>query len=76
MLKGLLLLIDVSVRGKSVNIQAHVPRNTAISTLWKASLGVHDRVAALGGLDKLWVLLLENGKVPLGLPIPDAVSGK
>ena len=75
MLEGLLLLIHIIVVSKSVNIQAHVPRNTALSpALGKAGLRIDHRVATLGGLDKLRVLLLENGKVPLCLPIPDTIS--
>ena len=75
MLEGLLLLIHIIVVSKSVDIQAHVPRNTALSpALGKAGLRIDDRVATLGGLDKLRVLLLENGKVPFRLPIPDTIS--
>ena len=41
-----------------------------------ASLRVDDGVTALGGLDEIGVLLLEDGEVALGLPIPDAVGGE
>ena len=75
MLEGLLLLIHIIMVSKSVNIQAHVPRNTALSSaLGKAGLRIDNRVATLGGLDKFRVLLLENGKVPLRLPIPDTIG--
>lgn len=77
MLEGLLLLVGVLVVSKSVHIQAHVPGNAALSSrLGKTSLGVDDRLATLGGLDELGVLLLEDGKVLLGFPIPDAIRGK
>ncbi len=77
MFERLLLLVCVLVVSKSVDVQAHVPGNAALSPrLGKASFGVDDRVATLGGLDELRVLFLENGKILLGLPIPDAVSGK
>ena len=77
MFEGLLLLVCILVVGKSINIQAHVPGDTALSSrLGKASLGVDDRLATLGGLDELWVLLLEDSEVFLGFPIPDAVRGK
>ena len=33
-------------------------------------------MTTLGGLDELRILFLEDGEVLLGLPIPDAVSGK
>ena len=77
MLEGLLLLIHIILVSKSVDIQAHVPRNTALSpALGKAGLRVDDRVATLGGLDQLRVLLLENCKVLLRFPVPDAISRK
>ena len=73
MFEGLLLLIDVRVWGKSVDIQAHVPGNATVSSLGKAGFGVDDRVATLGSLHELRILLFENSKVLLGLPVPDAV---
>ena len=73
MFEGLLLLIDVRVGGKRVNIQAHVPGNAAVSSLGEAGFGVDDRVATLGSLHELRILLFEDGKVLLGLPVPDAV---
>ena len=72
MFEGLLLLIDICVRGKRVNVQAHVPGT--ISSLGKAGFGVNDRVATLSSLDKLRVLLFQNSKILLGLPVPNAVS--
>ena len=43
MLERLLLLVRVLVVGKSVDVQAHVPGNTALSPgLGKASFGVND----------------------------------
>ena len=62
--------------GKRVDIQAHVPGNAASSSLWEAGFGIDDRVATLGGLNKLRILLFENGEILLGLPIPDAIGRK
>ncbi len=79
MLEGLLLLISVlvTVGLECVDVQAHIPGNATLSSrLWEAGLGVDNGGAALGGLNKLGILLLEDGKVPLSLPVPDAVSGK
>lgn len=77
MLKGLLLLIGVFVVGKGIDIQAHVPGNAALSSrLGKASLRVNDRLATLGSLDELGVLLLEDSEVLFSFPIPDAIRGK
>ena len=76
-LEGLLLFVIVLVVGESVDIQTHVPGDATLSTrLGKTGLRVDNRVSTLGGLDKLWVLLLENGKVLLRFPIPDAVRGE
>lgn len=62
---------------QSVDVQAHVPGHAALpSRLGKTRLGVDDRLAALGGLHELGVLLLEDREVLLGLPIPDAVGGE
>lgn len=77
MLEGLLLLVGILVVGKSIHIQAHVPGNATLSSrLGKTSLRVDDRVATLGGLDELWVLLLKDGEVLLSFPVPDAVRGE
>lgn len=77
MLESLLLLVGILMVGQGIDIQAHVPGNTALSSrLGKASLGVDDGVATLGGLDEFGVLLLENGEVLLGFPVPDAVGGE
>ena len=63
--------------GKSVDIQAHVSGNAALSTsLGKTGLGINDRVTTLGGLHEFWVLLLENCEILLCLPVPNAVSGE
>ena len=78
-LEGLLLLISVlvAVGLECVDVQAHISGNATLSSrLWEAGLGVDNGGAALGGLNQLRVLFLKNGKVPLSLPIPDAVSGK
>ena len=78
MLEGLLLLIDIVMLHAAVVegicIQAHATRDTVL--LGQASLGVEDRVATLSSLDKLRVLLLEDAEVPLGLPVPRAVSSE
>ena len=77
MLEGLLLLVGILVVSKSVDIQAHVPSHAALSSrLGKTSLRVDDRLAALGGLDELGVLLLEDSEILLCFPIPDAVRSK
>lgn len=78
MLEGLLLLVRVFAVGlQSVDIQAHATRNAALpAALGQTSLWVNDRLATLSSLDKLGVLLLENGEVLLGFPIPDAVRGE
>ena len=77
MLEGLLLLVSILVMSESINIQAHVPGNAALSSsLREACLRVHNRLATLGRLHKFGVLLLEDGKIPLRLPIPDTVSGE
>ena len=79
MLEGLLLLISVlvAVGLECVDIQAHVPGDATLSSsLWETGLGVDYGGTALGGLNKLRILFFEDGKVPLSLPVPDAVSGK
>lgn len=77
MLEGLLLLVGVLVVSERVDVQAHVPGHAALSSgLGETGLGVDDGVAALGGLDELRVLLLEDGEVLLGFPVPDAVRGE
>ena len=76
MFEGLLLLINVRVWRESVDIQAHVPGDATISSLRKAGFGVDDRVATLGGLNELRILLFENGEILLGLPVPDTVRSE
>ena len=79
MFEGLLLLISVlvAVGLECVDVQAHVPGNASLSySLWEAGLGVDNGGAALSGLNELRILFLEDGKVPLSLPVPDAVGGK
>jgi len=77
-LEGLLFLISVlTVSLQSVDIQTHATRHAALPAgLGKTSLGVNDRLAALGSLDELGVLLLEDGKVLLGFPVPNTVGGE
>ena len=78
-LEGLLLLISVlmAVGLECVDVQAHVSRDATLSSsLWEAGLGVDHGGAALGGLNQLRILFFKDGKVPLSLPVPDAVSGK
>ena len=79
MLEGLLLIIDVimlhaALLGESVRIQAHATSNAALSG--EASFRIKDGSPTLSGLDEFGVLLLENLEVPLGLPVPDAVSSE
>ena len=79
MLEGLLLFVSVlvAVGLECVDVQAHVSGNATLSSsLWKTGLGVDYGGTALGGLNKLRILFLEDGKVPLSLPVPDAVGGK
>ena len=79
MLEGLLLLISVlvAVGLECVDVQAHVPGNATLSSrLWEAGLGVDNGGAALGGLNKLRILFLEDSKILLSFPVPDAVSCK
>ena len=81
MLSSDLLLITIIIvisLLKSPGIQTHIPRrhNTAALPLDLASLRINDRVAALSSLDELRVLLLEDLKVALSLPVPDGVGGE
>ena len=68
-------LVGIAGTGRqSRGIQAHAPRNTSL--LRQSSLGIDDGMAALGGLDQLRVLLLEERKVPFRFPVPDAVGSE
>lgn len=73
---SLLLLAARIVRALlvSLSVKAHVPGNGTATPL--TSLRVDDAVAATSRLDQFGVLLLEDGEVALGLPVPDAVGGK
>jgi len=58
---------------KPLGIQAHIPRHqTALPSL----LGINYAIPPPGRLHELGVLFLQNCKVLLGLPIPDAVGGE
>ena len=60
-----------------VHIKTHIAGGTGVrGTLGKTGLGVNDRVATLGSLDKLWVLLFQELEVLLLIPDPDAVGCK
>ena len=77
MLEGLLLLIGIFMVTKSIDIQAHIPGNAALSSsLGETRLGVDDRVSALSGLNKLRILFFENSKILLSFPVPDTIGGK
>ena len=73
MLEGLLLIngIVMPVVPYRIRIQAHAPSNTPLTN---TMLGINDRVTARGSVSDLGVLLLEDGKVALGFPVPDAVG--
>lgn len=61
----------------AVRIQAHIARNqAALPPIRIPSLGIHDAVASMSGLHQLRVLLLEDGEVALGFPVPDGVGGE
>ena len=53
-----------------------MPGSTAVASSWKTRLRVDDGVAALGSLDEVGILFLEDGEVLLGFPVPDAVGGE
>ena len=61
-----------------LGVQTHIPRHQtslpAAAPLER--LGIHDAVAPLRGLHQLRVLLLEDGEVALGVPVPDGVGGE
>ena len=60
---------------KRLGIEAHIARHeTAAADA--TGLRVHDGMAPLGGLHELGVLLLEDGEVALGFPVPDGVGGE
>lgn len=75
MLEGLLLLKGrfVVALGEGIGVEGHIAANTLVADR-ETSLGIEDGVTALGSLDELGVLLLEDLEVPLGLPVPDAVG--
>ena len=73
MFEGLLLLHRIiTVRVQSIDIQRHVPRDTATSR--EPSLRINDRMAASGSLHELGVLLLEKTEIALRLPVPGAIG--
>lgn len=64
-----------AVRALGVDVEAHVARyQAALSALGVAGLGINDAVASLSGLHKLGILLLEDGEVAFGFPVPDRVG--
>ena len=75
-----LLLLAIIMRPllKRLCIEAHIPRrhDTTALPLHLTSLGIDNRVAALGSLNELGILLLEDLEIALGLPVPDGVSGE
>ena len=42
----------------------------------KPSLRINNTFSTFGGLDKLWILLLEHREGALGLPVPPRGSGE
>lgn len=73
MLEGLLLLKGTIIHmAIGVGIERHTASDAAAAD-GKAGLGIEDGVTALGGLNELGVLLLEDLEVALSLPVPDAV---
>ncbi len=59
----------------SIDIQAHVPRDQASLAAIATVLGIADAVTT-ASLEEFGVLLLEDGEVSLGFPVPDGVGGE
>jgi hypothetical protein len=61
----------------AISIQAHIARNqAALPPIRIPSLGIHHATASVRCLHELRVLLLEDGEVALGFPVPDGVGGE
>ena len=73
------LVPRVGVRGLGllgVGVQTQISWDQASLASITTGFGINDAVATLCGLDEFGILLLEDGEVSLGFPIPDGVGGK
>lgn len=59
---------------QSTRVEAHIPRRQTALAL--PGLGIEHASVPLRSMNQLWVLLLQDRKVSLRLPVPDAVGGK